>query len=260
MSEKYSGACFQLFCQNGHLINEKFGSFLAVSSDYASRAIYNRKYQIADEVADLITRYYHNLKPLLKGRYYFRYLVEFSMLKIIISEKTGHFKEGLFRMEEVERQMEASGKKRNHAEDINWMLHKAILLLGDGRYNESLHSLNRLVNARNSSRFNDLYVVASILRLWLLIEIKDFTTIVYKTENLRKYGSRKKKYIGIIKAFSKFFYTTLKPDLYGQLLEEFEKLSNNPAEKAIFQLFDFKLLLESKMNRCNMGERMKIYR
>ena len=191
----------------------------------------------------------------------FKIFTQYYLNKLVLCIESGDFEQGQKMIAARENEI-AQYKKLIFKE--NFHLLYAYIYFGLKDFDASLFWLNRLLDMPKTIVRKDLQSVARIIYLVVHYEMGNSILLESLLRSTYRYLRKQDRFYGFESSILKFIRKS--KDLvgrqqikvaYADLKVEFEQLSENPSEKAIFRYFNFMAWIDSKINGSEFSEEVR---
>lgn len=254
---KSSKTCVELMRSAPVFLKEDNSVYISVMSNYIiSCGLLERYSELEDNL-----KIFSSLQPINHSDKLIIYKQALgTQLRLFINK--GSFKEGLELLNK--HFLEKQEFKRNAFDRGAFYFQYFYIYFGIGDYDKALENLNEWLNLPRSIERQDLQSLARVLNLIIHFEMNNsilLDNLLRSTYRFLKKRNRmyklEKSVLTFIKDANKTISTRDHMDIFVALKESFEALAKDPAEKVMFQYFNFNAWVESKINNESFASAVK---
>ena len=165
------------------------------------------------------------------------------------------YETGVARIPHIEAGLKKFGHKMNMYNLNNIYFNISLLYFGTRDYHKALYWVNKILNENKDDYTLDVICGAKIFFLIIHIELENDDLLEYAAKSTHHYLTTRKRKYKVESIFLDLLKIILNPDrkkdlpeIYSEMLIQFNKLKADPYEKGAFEFFDFISWLESKIS------------
>jgi hypothetical protein len=175
----------------------------------------------------------------------------------------GDFEKAIDSVPLIEAGLKLYEDKLSHVRKAFLYYNVSINYFGEGKYNEALRWINKLLDNVSIDKSQAIYCFAEILNLVIHIELGNQSLLPYQLKSTHRYlktRNRVYKFETVMLRFINRITNAYKHELAGvfaKLREDLMELNNDPFERTAFEYFDFISWVESKVEHRAFKEIVK---
>lgn len=182
-------------------------------------------------------------------------------IELTIYNNLGDYEKALALVPRIEEGLEKYEGNLNKVRVAYFCSSIANAYFGAGKFSNALRWNNSILNNKEIEEIEDAHCFAEILNVIIHIELKNDDLIPYTMKSALRYLKSRKRVYAFETVFFNFISNLMKEkdkkkldDIYKELLEEMNKLKDDPFEHSAFEYFDFISWAESKVTKVPFRE------
>lgn len=190
-----------------------------------------------------------------------KYFSSLFSLELFLLGEQGDFKNAIDLVPQIEQGYLQYGTQINSIRKAYIDFKVAVAYLSNGDYSKSLNWINRILNESKIDQKQDIYCFSLLLSLILHYELKNTDYLPYAIHSVKRYFKSRNQIYKFESLFLKLINQLTKSDnifdLEDKLVpfeKELEALAKDPKEKVVFEYFDFRAWVKSKVQRKAFAE------
>lgn len=183
------------------------------------------------------------------------------MGRLRLYEKSGSYNEAFEIIDRIEERLENAPGRINKEQELLFISTIALVCFGAGRYKESLHWLNRVLNDNEANLRQDIYSYARIFNLVVHYELGNFELLEYVIKSTSRYLNKRQRDFELeltILNFMKRLARKTGGHSQERIFREFQTALNrhfqNGTDQIMLEYFNFPAWVESKLEGISFLE------
>ncbi len=187
------------------------------------------------------------------------------LAELRIYEKQGNYEKALAIVENLEDGLDANTGKINKEQELLFLNAIASVYFGAGRYKESLHWLNRILNDNEPNLRQDIYSYARLFNLVVHYELGNYDLLEYVIKSTYRYLSKRQRdhelevmILNYMKKLARLGGNGDEREVFVEFKEKLDELITNHTDQIIMEYFNFPMWIESKLQGKSFKEMAKL--
>ncbi len=188
-----------------------------------------------------------------------------ALAELRIYEKMGKYDQAIEAVDHIIEGLETNAAKINKEQELLFLNSIASAYFGAGRYKESLHWLNRVLNDNETNLRQDIYSYARLFNLVVHYELGNYDLLEYIIKATFRYLSKRHRdhelevmILDNMKKLAKNGGKTDEIEIFKEFKDEFWNHIHNHTDQIILDYFNFPSWIESKLMGISFAEAVKL--